>query len=356
MFDQIEPAERADMSPRENNENRYEFLNTSGRKNVFKIRQRLETYFNLYPKNEREEMKSRLKTEEHFDSTLFEMFLYYQLKNDNFEIELHPDLKETNNKPDFLLTKKNKQIYLEAKVDHNKSFEKSKRDKVEKVIKDVINRFSIGNYRLVLEDLTVKSSNSPSVKGFKKSIKEKIEKLDKTKEIQSTNKKSASYVYEDNNLRIKYKVFVVPTNYKDNRSIQIDAAAEAVWVNSGVSLRKSLSEKASRYGEMNAPFIIAINCLDLFIDQEEVEIGLFGDKKSKVFLNNDSGELIVKENYHENNGFFSNTNPNKNNHVSAVLIYHLGVRNLEDPAYWFKINPNAKYPLDPEIFPFDLSQ
>lgn len=346
------------MSPRKNNENRYEFLNTSARKSVFKIRQRLEAYFNLYPEDEKEEMKNRLKTEEHFDSTLFEMFLYYQLKNDDFKIELHPNLEGTNNKPDFLLTKKNKKIYLEAKVDHNKSFEERKRNRIEKVIKDVINRFSIGNYRLVLEDLVVKSSNSPSTEEFKNSIKEKIKKLDGGKKSKLTDdsfEKSGSYVYEDNNLRIKYKVFVVPKDYNDNRSIQIDGAVEAVWVDSGVSLRKSLNKKASRYGEMNAPFIIALNCLDLFIDEEEVEIGLFGDKKSKVFLNNDSVELIVKENYHENNGFFSNTSPSKNNNVSAVLIYHLGVGNLENPTYWFKINPNAKYPIDPIIFPFSLS-
>lgn len=158
---------RVNLKPAKSNENTYDYLNNSAREEVEEVRNKLEKWFSIYPEEEKFEIKRRIKTREQFDSTFFEMYLYNLFTEMNFNIESHPEIKDSDNKPDFLISKVDKQIYVEAKVDYNLSEkEKKERRKLNHLI-DSINSINNNKYKLILEELNILSKDQPSMKKFR---------------------------------------------------------------------------------------------------------------------------------------------------------------------------------------------
>lgn len=346
---------RVNLKPAKSNENTYDYLNNSAREEVEEVRNKLEKWFSIYPEEEKFEIKRRIKTREQFDSTFFEMYLYNLFTEMNFNIESHPEIKDSDNKPDFLISKVDKQIYVEAKVDYNLSEkEKKERRKLNHLI-DSINSINNNKYKLILEELNILSKDQPSMKKFRNHLQNQFlelnykEVIEKTKEDFSILK---TYTYSDDDLYIEYKIIGIPEIYNDNRLIQIEGFRPVEWINCHISLRDSLFKKSSRYGEMEVPFIIAVNCLDYFLDEDDVRRAVLGDIKTSLYFDN-RGELAYSYDYHEDNGFFSYNHREQNNNVSGVLVYKLGLGNIDNPKYWFIYNPNAKYPLDLEDISLD---
>ncbi len=53
-------------------------------------------------------------------------------------------------------------------------------------------------------------------------------------------------------------------------------SGEGCWVTSRLAIRDNLKKKAMRYGQLQEPYVIAINCLGEMCDVEEIEEGVFG--------------------------------------------------------------------------------
>lgn len=117
------------------------------------------------------------------------------------------------------------------------------------------------------------------------------EVIEKTKEDFSILK---TYTYSDDDLYIEYKIIGIPEIYNDNRLIQIEGFRPVEWINCHISLRDSLFKKSSRYGEMEVPFIIAVNCLDYFLDEDDVRRAVLGDIKTSLYFDN-RGELADRK-------------------------------------------------------------
>lgn len=348
----FEEKQRNNFEPSKYNENTYNYLDSSNREKAIEIRMKLERMFERYPKNEQKEVKNRLMDNRHFESTFFEMYLYNLFIEKGFQMVSHPTLEDTNNRPDFLLKKEGIEVYLEAKVDYNLSQNgQSMERKLNQVI-DSINSIDGKQFRIAIIDLNIISDKQPSIRKFREDIKFKLKNLDKVTSLFDENdtKKLLTNYYEDDNLEIEYDLFIVPKTYNDSRLIMVNSPT-VQWVNSHLSLRKALEKKASRYGNMNKPFILAINALDFFVDEEEVRNAVLGDLG--ILLGRDyNGNFKDNMKYHKNNGFFSYEDTEKNNNISGVIIYQLYLGNIDNPKYWFILNPNAKYKLNKSLFDF----
>jgi len=121
----------------------------------------------------------------------------------------------------------------------------------------------------------------------------------------------------------------------------------ATWVKFGVALRNRLEEKASKYGELSVPYVIAVDGLDLLADDYDVQQVLTGTEGIHEY--GPSGNIELTE-VRLNNFFFGPTGP-RNRRVSAILsVVYLTPNQVASkvPVLW--INTWADYQIDPSLW------
>jgi len=98
--------------------------------------------------------------------------------------------------------------------------------------------------------------------------------------------------------------------------------SEGEWATSHLEVSKALKEKATRYGVLNQPYIVAINCLGPMCDFDDVHEGIFGA-----------------------DGLWPRSRPDRFTRVSAVLaMVHLLPWSVPRTAPVLMHNPNAAFP------------
>ena len=100
LFDNIS---RNFDGPAKHNEETYSYFNRSSRIDVSIVREKLNKWFEEYPNEEKKELKKRFQKD--FDPAFYELFLFQLFKTLGFEIEIHPQIPSSSNRPDFLIKK-----------------------------------------------------------------------------------------------------------------------------------------------------------------------------------------------------------------------------------------------------------
>ena len=124
------------------------------------------------------------------------------------------------------------------------------------------------------------------------------------------------------------------------------------WVDSSGALRSALESKASRYGRLNFPYIIAVDGLsewDFPADDLDIEQALLGTRGSQLKVNPTTKQTDLRET-RSSDGFWSGPQGPQHPRASAVLVasllmpFTLGAVNA---VLWH--NPWAAHPLDPAL-------
>ena len=120
---------------------------------------------------------------------------------------------------------------------------------------------------------------------------------------------------------------------------------EAKWLNTKQSIRKVIEKKATRYGELNKPFILAINVLALSCDTTDVMEALFGTEKYIYrYIENETYPPIVTR---ENDGKFSKK---INTRLSGIMIIEkFNPWNIHVKIPVLYLNPWAKFPYEGKL-------
>jgi hypothetical protein len=106
-------------------------------------------------------------------------------------------------------------------------------------------------------------------------------------------------------------------------------------------LRRNLKRKASHYGALDAPYIIAVLCAGTFIEDNDIAEAMLGD--TGYYRDPEQGRVVG---IREPNGFWNGPGGPVNTRVSAVLtIPRLSAETIAiaEPTIW--TSPWAKYPL-----------
>ena len=106
-------------------------------------RNKLEAWFKTYPDENKQDLRSRLRSgDDHiFEGAYFDLFLHELLTRLGFSLTAHPEIPDTNRRPDFLAYWNNQCFYLEATTAGLKSGPFTRNRNEENVL-DKINRES----------------------------------------------------------------------------------------------------------------------------------------------------------------------------------------------------------------------
>lgn len=347
MEELFENKNRIDTEPASHIDNSFDYLDRSAGDNESVIRKILNDWFSIYPGKEKHELKCRFK--DSFTSAFYELFLFKLFRELGFNITVHPEIKNTQKRPDFLMQKSGIEFYLEAKeakeVSAAQQAQKNRYDQVY----DSLNKLKIPNYLLKIDKLILKSDKQPSITKYAEKIENEIAKHDPdlvTNQILKYGLNASPKITLDNSdLMLQLTLIPKDPDKRNDKSRAIGIYPfESNFSGDETYLRKSFSKKANRYGVLDKPYIIGINALShTFIGDYDINNLIWGSLAVSWSTDPNIDDLNP---IRMPDGLFRNTQGSTYKNVSAILITNIMEYNLAVSNYWLIKNPNARQEID----------
>jgi hypothetical protein len=323
LFDDILRTHRG---PATHTEDTFSFLNRSAWPASEGVRNLLESFFRRYPSSESAELKSKFETQ--FDSAFFELYLHELLLRLDCEVAVHPTLIGTGAKPDFLARfHQGQKVIMEAAIATDRTDKERARDARLNALYDAINSKTISpNFFICLGPIPDRDA-VPTPKKIRKFIKERIAGLnpDIVEHAVRSGYGSPRWTYRDEG-GFELEITAVPKSPESRGNPEVRPIGaypgEVRWGDSRAVLKKSIDSKATKYGELDRPFVIAVNA-NWGTGRDVVGKALFG---SKAF-------------HDESDGVW---NPTRNTRLSGVLVTTVVPWNVHCAPLCLYHNPFAK--------------
>lgn len=345
LFDDIT---RNDLDYSKNNENPYDFYNRSSRYQFVIVRELLNKWFSEYPDDEKNDLKNRFKKT--FDSAFYELFLYQLFVNLGFQVQIHPKLLNSKKRPDFLIIKDNLEIYVEAKIDYDKSSNLIALERKISQFYDDLNKLKVKGFYFAISDLVLKNNSQPSAKKIIKFIEKEIEKLNPEliKQLLQENDFDQMFCFhfDDENLTIKITPFPVDKPLKD-KFIENPIGMfpfKSITDSGEQSMENSIKKKAKRYGKLDKPFIVCLNAInEKFPRSADFERVIWG-VEALISLNKPETKSF-NWTRKDDSIFFNNEKTTLEN-LSGVLITRVYPNSIPNSEYYLFKHPYSSNILD----------
>lgn len=333
-------------------ETNYNYLNRSARPIAYMIREFIDNWFSHYPENLGEELKQRFcsNNNSQYDGAFFELFLHELLHRLGYQCMLHPQLPSNNSKrPDFQLTIGDSKLYIEATIAREESdAEIAAQSRMNDILEAIEQNLHSPNFFININIRSKPETSIPVTKIIafleKKLCSVDPEELTEVLVKEPQVRNLPHWVYRYQGWDIEF--FPIPRNKPGLRNIGI-CTGGFEKVKTSEAIRRAVVKKAGRYGELEWPFIIAVNALG---DPQHSHIieALFGDEMINVTFTDTKPRSITNiESSRSLNGAWVSESKPRYTRVSAVLIaFRLSPWNVPDTKLCLYHNPWAKRPIN----------
>jgi hypothetical protein len=265
----------------------FNYLNRSARAESGRIRKILEEWFSNYPTKDQFQLSSRFRStnDNGLRSAFFELFLHELLIRLKCQLKIHPRVNGTTRRPEFLVEDKSGcRFYLEAVLATGESEE----DRAEKarmnVVYDVLNRLNSPNFFIGMK-FKGAPETPPSARKMMSFLAERLATLNPdelAKIIMSDGFKAVpQWSYEHQGWIIDF--FPIPKSPKMRGRFGVRPLGtwfpDVQIIQPHIPLREAVIEKAGRYGDLNLPYVIAVNALDDDVERINIMEALFGEER-----------------------------------------------------------------------------
>ncbi len=331
-------------------------LDRSPRPEFSRVRTVLEEWFGAYPRAEREQLRRRLKSrrDHNFNSAFFELYLHAFLMREGFEVEVPRSTRKCKTIYDFTVRREGELAFkLEAKcVEPEK--EHSSQDRyfrqVHNALQDVDSP-SLAFGLTVEGQFAVQPPYRKIAREFGSWLRESTSSVVALlKEGRGHSKLPFFQTEEAGALLRATPIYLRSPDCESNNSIVIWFPVLR-WPQTDRKLRKGLKNKASKYGKMSVPYVVAASVGEI-CDDVGIQNALLGDE-GFMFGGGPAGPQTGAVAYRERNGFWWGPDGAQNTRVSAVFIvselFPWSVSAQEPVVYH---NPWAQNPLPIETLRF----
>jgi hypothetical protein len=280
-----------------------------------------------------------------FSGALYELYLRALFVDHGYDVETHPKVTGSRNRPDFLLTKGETSFYVEATT-VGLADEKKKEERRLLTLLDGFMEVSHPRFVIQVGVRTVGPSNPPRAPLVSR-VRRWLDRLDaddvrgKWRDLDPE-----VWIWERDGWALEIQPHPVsePAGYLLGGYHPVGA----VFVTDHADLKSSLEAKSKKYGTLDLPYVIAVLERTLFggVDEHRTD-ALYGQQAIRVSL-----ESHDTEGFRRGDGFWRRTTSYQNGHVSAVLLSH-GLRAwmqpLPLPGLW--LHPAPDHSFDPSWLP-----
>lgn len=265
LFDDIN---RDDTGPAKQTEPPFQYLNRSARPEFQKIRDVMEEWFSHYPSDKQAEFRQEFRNEENHQAAFFELFAHELLLKLNCTIlQLHPPTNQSTT-PDFQVKDASgTEFFIEATIRKD-----GRTNPHVDSLCEIVDSLESPDFFICLQ-IIKPPVTTPSKRKLQAFLKSKLEEIDWT-EIAALQAKDVDnlpiWEYEEGEMKVQFSPLVKSNDLRGKSGSQTLGIVNegAFWVNHGEALKKKLRSKATKYGQLEVPYIIAVNGLDFFPEDE----------------------------------------------------------------------------------------
>jgi hypothetical protein len=355
--------ERIFEGPKPYAEPDYEYLDRSAREEASSIRTVLGEWFEKFPNDDRADLLARFKSADNLQhiSASFELYLHELMLKLGFTVEVHPETNtEKDTRPDFKATNKNGlSFYLEAVQSTDSAVEEQGANARLNVFFDTINRLDSSDFFLDIDFNGLPKTPPPGSK-LRKQLNRWLDTLNADEVINELEiygpDSLPKFEFVHNGWEAIFQAIPRSPEKRGNpvNNIIGSMSGGARWLNTWESIRDSLMNKGNRYGDLDLPFIVAVNANVFHLDRIDIMQALFGQEQFIVNPNNTDAEPRMKR---APNGLWHWEQGTRYKRISGVLIgfdikpWTYGVRELV-----LYLNPWANHVVEGEIRSLPVAQ
>lgn len=338
LFDDIV---RSDPRPKLYRESSYEFLNRVRSRFWGRVRDELEAWFAGYPAGGRNDVSGRFRDRQQ-DQHLggwWELYLHQLFQRLGYAVEVHPEVEGVSAHPDFLLHRDGLPVaYVEAAVFSSGIVEDGRHGERESWILAAIDQHQHPNF-FVGVDFDHVGIDRPSVAEIATPVLRWLDTLDPDAVAQVVlaggRVPELPVTPRDWKIRVRaYPIRIEARGRPSHRLVGVGPMSGG-WVNDKEVLRRTLTSKARRYGDLAEPFVLATLPVSGTVDDESVFDALFGSSAFRVDVASSQTAHVRQP-----DGFWLQRRARKRR-VSAVLFGSIQPHQVAStlPRLW--INPWA---------------
>jgi hypothetical protein len=347
-------ADRDDCGPRPYAEPDFRYLNRSARPGVQAIRESIESWFIRYPNNHSVELRGRLRSSDNDQhrSAFFELFLHELLLRLGCTVEVHPQVAGVDSHPDFRVSSQHSEsCYLEATLASDETREQSAAKARMNEVYDALNRLDSPNFFIEMR-LRGAPATPPSARSMREFLSPRLAALDFDEVArQHENGEFDSiprWEYQHDGWSIEFRPIPKSDATRGRGGVRPLGILfeQAKFLRTRDTIRDGVVEKAGCYGELDRPYVIAVNILSDHIDRTDEMESLFGSERYTIH-----GELHQAPQFDRApNGAWFGPNGIQNTRVSAAFLFpSLSQSNIGWTAPRLYHNPWATRPYCGEL-------
>jgi hypothetical protein len=281
------------------------------------------------------------------------MYVYILFTRLGYVLEVHPHVPGTSKHPDYLARKNDQSLFIEVKHLEMLSETAKGLERRQNTLLDSINKVSAINFLVKIDKIIFKDHSQPSGKKIVQGINKYLTNLDPDTYSTLLEKHGFDGVpiatYEDDKVCMHYQALPKSPLYRGTHSRAIASfPPELIIGNDSDNIQAAVEEKALRYGELKAPFIICLNKQSVGLDGIEIGEALYG--KLETWWSGEPPNQQTGTRWNGQGAFGSDTNQ-KLTRLSAVYVSNCNTANLASTAeHTLRRNFFAKYPANGFLF------
>lgn len=339
IFDDVP---RAYKGPARYGENRFSFINRSGRATVGAVRKVLEEWFTRYPNAAQPLLRRRFRHE--FDSAFFELFIHEWLLRARAQVQVHPEVPNSTRKPDFLASFPGiGSVIVEAVEASDESTREAAKSARLATLYEEVDKLRSPDFFVGLQTISNPSNRQPPARKLRAFLARELRLLDADHveaEIAASGERALPRLrFQDGDFKII--AVVIPKRReargKSNARLLGSFPVETRWGGTGGAIKDALQRKAARYGAVPWPYVIAVNVTSKWgFHRDDTARALFGVQDSEI-----SGASAKIKLAKGSDGLWVGPRGPRNKKVSAAITTFVTPWNLPHARLCIYFNPFA---------------
>ena len=313
--------DRTDVTPGSHQESTFEFLNRIAGGYWEHPRSLMQEWLDhIQDDTDYTDLRQRFRSrdDEQFRSAYLELYLHESLIRAGYVVTIHPSVNGTTTRPDFLVERDGKRMYIEAIAPGSSPSAKAAAQR-RAVLFDTVNRLDDPNFMLWLDDL-VEGANQPPAARLRADLRRWLAELDPDApwDLES----APSHQWQHDGWSVTFKPMPKKPEARgrraNNRAIGVYGHTGVDWIDDAPAIRKALTTKHHEYGDLDVPFVIAVGTYIHDRDRWHTTNAMYGAAAIEVSEGPD-GEMATRE-IRQRDGYFGVPPGWRHRNVSGVLL------------------------------------
>lgn len=278
---------RSHTGPADHAKPTFQWLNCSAEDDVARIRTTFEEWFEHYPEQDRSDLRARFRSSDdaQHEAAAFELLLHEVLRQHGCRIQVHPKTKSgQSGRPDFLAEPPvGEPFYLEATLVTGKSEEERAAERRKAEVYDLLDELDSENFWLRVRSKGEPESSPPTTR-MREFLEEKMQELDPDEireryEAGELFEELPQWEFELRGWHVEFQPIPKSPEARGggHRTLGSWGPKEAKMVQPGIPVREGILKKVGAYGELDLPFVVAVNATSPYGEWRSFEDALFGD-------------------------------------------------------------------------------